>query len=191
MKADRDDAPGYIHRRGWQHVAKVWTIPAIAGTCVTLGLLQLANLMFLNEKAHGLADGRAAQPVLSGSIIRPQITQRQAAREDFPHAQSASSAHIWKEEQSYQQPSLEPVPKQTVFNDRNYIPRGADNVVSMAQPQDNFVIDQAQPKGQGVRITVVGETRDVKESACWPHREGSIEKRNCKARVGLYMRNRN
>ncbi|MCY1292214.1 hypothetical protein D9M70_414290 [compost metagenome] len=190
MKADMDDAPIYIHRRGWQHIVRVWTIPVIAGTCVTLGLLQLANLMFLNEKAHGLVDGKAAQPALSGPIIRPQITQGRTEREYFPSTQPVPSARIWKEEQ-VQQPSLAPSPKQTIFNDRNYVPRGAKNVVSMAQPQDSFVVDQAETKSKGVRVTVVGETRDVKESACWPHREGSIEKRNCKAGVGLYMRNRN
>ncbi|MFZ6049395.1 hypothetical protein ACFW0H_25140 [Pseudomonas sp. CR3202] len=190
MEADMDDAPSYIHRRGWQHIARVWTIPAIAGTCVTLGLLQLANFRLFNEKAHGLADRQAAQAVLSGPIIRPQLTPAETGREYSSFVQPAPRAHLWKEEQ-VQQPSLAPSPKQTVFNDRNYAPRGADNVVSMTQPKDSFVIESAEPKGKGVRVKVVGEKRDFKEAACWPYREGSIEKRNCKAGIGLYMRNEN
>lgn len=189
MNADMDDAPDYIHRRGWQHAAKVWTIPVIAGTCVTLGLLHLANLMFLNEKAHGLTDTQSAPSAVSGPIIRPQITPAETGREYSSAPQPAPVARISKEEQV--QPPSPASSKQTVFNDRNYVPRGADNVVSMVQPQDSYVIEPAEPKGKGVRVTVVGETRDFKESACWPHREGSIEKRNCKAGVGLYMRNKN
>lgn len=88
---------------------------------------------------------------------------------------------------SQQQPeqptgSDSPEVKQTVFNDQNYTPRGADNVLSLGgsyQP-----IEQEKPAGK-VRVTVIKETKD---QTCWPLKEGSIERRNCKSHVGFNYR---
>lgn len=91
---------------------------------------------------------------------------------------------------SQQQPeqptgSDSPAEKQTVFNAQNYTPRGADNVLSLGgsyQP-----VEQEEPAGK-VRVTVIKEEQKLKDWACWG-KEGSIEKRNCKSRIGLDYRN--
>lgn len=66
-------------------------------------------------------------------------------------------------------------PKQTVFNDQNYTPRGADNVLSHRE-----IYRPAEPEKptEKVRVAIVKETRDT---TCSILREGIIERRNCKA----------
>ncbi|MCY1274834.1 hypothetical protein D9M68_451890 [compost metagenome] len=188
MKAEWDDAPSYLRTRGWQRTAKRWAIPGILGTCIALGLLQAGSSALLQGTVRSLAAKHVPpQPTPIAQISRPEhyserdkwdrIVEEQARRDS--HAGEASQLPI-------NQHQTEPPPRQTAFNDRNYTPRGADNVVPL-QPPVSFQSEQAQT--QGVRVTVVGETLDMKEAACWPLREGSVEKRNCKFRVGLHYRN--
>lgn len=75
-----------------------------------------------------------------------------------------------------------PAVKKTVFNDQNYTPRGADNVLSLRESYQS--VEQEKPAGK-VRVTVIKETKD---QTCWPLKEGSIERRNCKSHVGLNYR---
>lgn len=189
MKAEREDAPFYIYKSGWMHTVKVWSIPAIAGTFITMALLQLANLVWLNERIPNVVGGQV-EPTMSGQVIRSPTAAIETERRNPLMSHPAPANRLWKEVQT-QEPEANPSGKQTVFNDRNYAPRDVQNIVSMAQPQDSYVSKQEERKGKGVRVTIVGETRDFKETACWPFREGSIEKRNCKAQVALNMRNRN
>ena len=73
-----------------------------------------------------------------------------------------------------------PVNKQNVFNDSNYTPQGAHNVVpavSTYQPKEI----QAPRKKQ--EIVVVGKETRIRDFC--PFREGSIERRNCKMSVDL------
>ncbi|TKJ67656.1 hypothetical protein PviCFBP13515_01645 [Pseudomonas viridiflava] len=75
--------------------------------------------------------------------------------------------------------------RQTVFNDQNYIPRGADNVVALRAAYD-LSPDRTAP--EKVKLTIVRQSPRMKERACWPYRQGSIESRNCSASVGLKHR---
>lgn len=181
MNADRDDAPLYIQRRGWIYSIKIWAIPVIAGSFVTLSLLHLASNSLLNKSGPNTAEMQVRADI-SGQIVRVPKTAIEARREDS----STDNSHLWKSENR-----AETHAKQTVFNDRNYIPRDADNIISMAEPKNSFASPHEENKKRKINITIIGERHDIKESACWPHREGSIEKRNCKAEVGLSTRNRN
>ena len=85
---------------------------------------------------------------------------------------------------SQQQPeqptgSDSPTVKQTVFNDQNYTPRGADNVLSLRKAYQPLESEKSADK---VRVTVIKETKD---SMCWPLKEGSIERRSCKSYLKL------
>ena len=75
--------------------------------------------------------------------------------------------------------------RQTVFNDQNYIPRGADNVVALRAAYD-LSPDRTAP--EKVKLTIVRQSPRMKERACWPYRQGSIESRICSASVGLKHR---
>ncbi|MDH4764109.1 hypothetical protein OMP44_14525 [Pseudomonas sp. CBMAI 2609] len=83
-------------------------------------------------------------------------------------------------------PPAAPTGKQTVFNDRNFTPRGADNVVSFNDASLNLAPEEARP--QPTKITVVHQTPSMKDRACWPYKAGSLEHRNCRSAVGLQYR---
>lgn len=87
------------------------------------------------------------------------------------------------------QPQTEPEPvRQTVFNDQNYTPRGADNVLAFEEvkPEAKPIQTTRKPK----EIVVVGVQRDLANEVCsYGNKEGSVEKRNCKARFNLNTRN--
>lgn len=70
-------------------------------------------------------------------------------------------------------------PRQTDFNDRNYRPREAANIVQSVKPAPR------SPEPQTAGITVIGlkESRKIKDYC--PGREGSIERRNCKMAMDL------
>ena len=75
------------------------------------------------------------------------------------------------------------VTKQTVFNDANYTPRGADNVLPV---EKNYKPVEQEKPAKKLKVTVIKETKDT---TCWPLREGSVARRNCKANVNLSRRN--
>jgi hypothetical protein len=76
--------------------------------------------------------------------------------------------------------------KQTVFNDQNFMPRGADNVVSFNDAPRSLAPQEAPP--QPTKVTVVHQTPSMKDRACWPYKAGSLEHRNCRSAVGLQYR---
>jgi hypothetical protein len=80
--------------------------------------------------------------------------------------------------------TAEPPPKQTVFNDQNYVPQGAANIVPATRviPEPAVAIPTRQKE-----IVVVGKERRISEFC--PGGEGSITRRNCKSSVNLNLRN--
>lgn len=191
MKADWDDAPSYLRRGGFKQSARTWGIPVFLGTCIALGLLQVGSSLLLKNTAQSLAHQPRPQiaPVAEVSHSRPVNDQdkwdrvvEEQLRRDNPQTLIQAPTNV----------GPNTVPKQTVFHDQNYVPRGADNVVSLhTAPEPHQPYQPYQPPEQKVRVTVVGETPSMKERACWPLKEGSIEKRNCKLGVGLQYRDRN
>lgn len=185
MKADWNDAPGYIRTSSRRSSAKTWIIPGVIGTCITLGLLQVAGTAFLKGTVRNLADKNThSRSVPVAEIKRPEkvtskdwdrIVEEQARRDRQPQPSTAPS-----------QPEVASAPaKQTVFNGNNYIPRGANNVVNFTDPPSP--VDQPKPAAK-MKVTVIKQTPSMKERACWPHKEGSIERRNCRSSVGLNYR---
>ncbi|RRV29235.1 hypothetical protein EGI94_20520, partial [Stutzerimonas stutzeri] len=71
-----------------------------------------------------------------------------------------------------------------VFNDKNYVPQGATNIVPATRviPEPTVTIPSRQKE-----IVVVGKESRISDLC--PYREGSIERRNCKTNVELNNRN--
>lgn len=188
MQADRDDAPVYLRRKGWPYTSKKWAIPTLASTVIVLGALHFASSALLQNTVRSLANKHQSQsyPVAQGT--RPTATDNQDKWDrlvDEQYRRDNPRATI----QPATEPALPAIPKQTVYHDQNYTPRGADNVLPLRPfPSPQEPIRQPQP--QGTRFTIVGETRSTKDRVCWPYREGSIERRNCKFSVGLSNRDR-
>lgn len=78
-----------------------------------------------------------------------------------------------------------PGSRQTSFNDQNFIPTGAHNIVTFHYSPSNPPRAESPQK---VKLTIVRQTPSMKDRACWPFRQGSIESRNCRLSVGLKHR---
>jgi len=109
-----------------------------------------------------------------GPRIRDRVVEEVAARGAMPQPQSAQPQAV----------TTEPPIKQTVFNDKNYVPLGATNVVPATRviPEPTVTVSPRQKE-----IVVVGKESRISDFC--PGGEGSIERRNCKAKVNLDYRN--
>jgi hypothetical protein len=76
--------------------------------------------------------------------------------------------------------------RQTVFNDQNFVPKGARNVVNLRVGSEAPL--QKEPSAKA-KLTIIRQSPTMKERACWPYKQGSIESRNCRASIGLKYRN--
>lgn len=186
MKADWNDAPEYITRHPRKNRTLAKLIPVLIGTLVTLAVLQMAGSAFRKGTAQNIADKRIQpKPTPVAEITREdpvaakdwdRVVEKVAAKDAAPRPQSISPKTSTVE--------ITPT-KQTVFSDANYMPRGADNVVSFKEPAQPVDLPKQAAKKE---ITVVGQKPSMKDRACWPHREGSVERRNCRSRIGLSYR---
>ncbi|WP_312954857.1 hypothetical protein [Pseudomonas songnenensis] len=183
MKAEWNDAPDYIRRRP-RRGAVAWLIPGLIGTAIMLAALQMASSSFLKGTAQGIADRRIPpKPAPIAEITRAEpagtkdwdrVVEEVAARGAMPQPQSAQPQAV----------TTEPPIKQTVFNDKNYVPLGATNVVPATRviPEPTVTVSPRQKE-----IVVVGKESRISDFC--PGGEGSIERRNCKAKVNLDYRN--
>lgn len=78
-----------------------------------------------------------------------------------------------------------PADRQTSFNDQNFVPAGAHNIVTFHHSPGDSPRVEAPAK---VKLTIVRQTPSMRDRACWPYRQGSIEARNCRLSVGLKHR---
>ncbi|WP_312224427.1 hypothetical protein [Stutzerimonas nitrititolerans] len=182
MKAEWNDAPDYIRRRPRKGLA--WLIPGLIGTAITLAALQMVSSTFLKGTAQGIADKRIQpKPAPVAEITRAEP----ATTKDWDRVVEEVAARGATPQQQAPQPkaaTAEPPPKQTVFNDKNYVPQGATNIV----PATRVIPEPIMPTPPRQKeIVVVG--KETRISDFCPGGEGSIERRNCKASVNLNQRN--
>lgn len=182
MKAEWNDAPDYIRRRP-RKGAVAWLIPGLIGTVIMLAALQMVSSAFLKGTVQGIADKRIQPkraPVAEITRAEPaatkdwdRVVEEVAARGAMPQPQSVQPQAV----------TTEPPIKQTVFNDKNYVPQGATNIV----PATRVIPEQTiTMPSRNKEIVVVG--KESRTSDFCPGREGSIERRNCKSSVNLNLR---
>lgn len=183
MKAEWNDAPDYIRRRP-RKGAVAWLIPGLIGTAIMLAALQMVSSAFLKGTAQGIADKRIQpKPAPVAEITRAEP----AATKDWDRVVEEVAARGATPQPQTAQPEVattEPPPKQTVFNDKNYVPQGATNIVPATRviPERAVSIPTRQKE-----ILVVGKESRISDFC--PYKEGSVERRNCKASVNLNARN--
>lgn len=181
MKADRDDAPEWLTSRPSKGSNLKVVLAGTIGTVVTLGALTLAGQAFMQNTVKNLAaNSQPPKPKPIAEIIRAEPTPRN----DWDKIVEEQARRDAMSTQQPEQPtgSDSPAVKQTVFNDQNYAPRGADNVLSL---RDTYQPAEPEKPAGKMRVTVIKETKDA---TCWPLKEGSIERRNCKSHIGLNRR---
>lgn len=183
MKAEWNDAPDYIRRRPRKR-ALSWLIPGLIGTVVMLAMLQMVGSAFLKDTVQGIADRRIQpKPAPVAEIKRAEPT----ATKDWDRVVDEVAARGATPQPQTPQPQAAtagPPPKQTVFNDKNYVPQGATNIVPATRviPEPSVTIPTRQKE-----IVVVGKESRISDFC--PGGEGSIARRNCKTAVNLNSRN--
>lgn len=183
MKADRDDAPEWLTSRTSKGSNLKVVLAGTIGTVVTLGALTLAGQAFMQNTVKNLAaNSQPPKPKPVADIIRAEPTPRNDWDKIVEEQARRDAMSTQQPEQPYDSDS--PAVKQTVFNDQNYTPRGADNVLSL---RESYRPVESENPPEKVRVTVIKEDQKLRDWVCGG-KEGSIEKRNCKAKVGLNNR---
>ncbi|MFI8979364.1 hypothetical protein [Ectopseudomonas khazarica] len=178
MKADRDDAPEWLRSDTRKRSSLAMLIPGMIGTGITLGALYFGSQFLLQSKVQEMAEKRMPpKPTPVAEITRAEP----APRKDWDRIVEQQARRDAMSQQQPEPPtsSDSPAAKQNIFNDHNYTPRGADNVLSL---RESYQPAEPEKLAGKVRVTVVKETKD---QTCWPLKEGSIERRNCKSYKGL------
>lgn len=152
-----------------------WLIAGTFGLGVTAGFFYLASRDF-EHSAFSVTSEMPAQPAPEPIF---EITK--------PHNPEVKDWETVVEEQALRdvESRVEAPARQTSFNDQNYIPRGADNIVAAAT-----VAPEQQPESPKQRpkeIVVVGKGEKRVRDYC-PFAPGSLEHRNCRFKVGVESR---
>lgn len=194
MKADMDDMPEYLKTRKQESPWRMLAIMAI-GTGVVLGGLSLFGGGFI-DRTKTIASGKGFRDDIG--LLQPQPKQQEVARqqgsverrESYTQQQTFHSDEslIIERGRAYEPEPTQPE-RQTVFNDQNYRPQGAVNVVSLNTSATTTEQQwSAQPKQQ--KIVIVGQEQKPGDWVCtYIGGEGSLERRNCKSSMQLYKRN--
>lgn len=194
MKADMDDMPEYLKARKQESPWRMVAIMAI-GTGVVVGGLGLFGGGFI-DRAKTIASGNGLRDDIG--LLQPQPKQQESARpqgavarrETYTPPQTVRTEEplVIERGGAYEPESTQPE-RQTVFNDQNYKPQGAANVVSFNAP---VITSEAQQVTAPARqeIVIVGQEQKPGDWVCtFIGGEGSLERRNCKSSMQLHKRN--
>lgn len=180
MNAEPDDAPGWLVQKQRRARPAALVVCLALGGLATLAVLELASRALLDPPISVGTDHPALHPA-----PKPVDTVRGTIRRTTPSPAEGNAAARATPPSNVQPPAAA-VAKQTVFNDRNFTPRGADNVVSFSEAPRSLAPEEAPL--QPTNVTVVHQTPSMKDRACWPYKAGSLEHRNCRSAVGLQYR---
>jgi len=186
MSAEPDDAPDWLVQKPRRARPVALVVCLAVGGLATFTALELASRALLGPSASVGTD-HPALPAETAAHPAPEPadTVRGTVRRATPSPVEENAAAA-ATSPSNVQPSAAAIGKQTVFNDRNFTPRGADNVVSFSEAPRTLAPEEAPP--QPTKVTVVRQTPSMKDRACWPYKAGSLEHRNCRSAVGLQYR---
>lgn len=178
MHVDRDDIPEYLRRKKrnpWRMFSLLGIGSAI--TCTLLVLFAQPVVIDIVQLKNALRVG--GQPVFAQS---QQVVIQQPPGQIYQQLESATR---WEQSGTTQKEMVSG--RQTAFNDLNYTPKGAVNVITFEEIPIHKALESSRKASM---VTIVGDS-NAKRDFCWMHKEGSIEKRDCKQQVDLYLRNKN
>lgn len=184
MRAERDDRPKHLSTRKkkgpWGVLIAVGIVSAVAwGLAMNYGSPVVLDIAKIKEGIHFGGKPVFDKPQLP-TPAPEQITptpgvsytpepQRAIAREQLPATEAAATQQ----------------PRQTVFNDRNYTPKGAANVTAFqVQPEQQLEVKTENR----TRIAVIKEAPRAEDRCKDWYREGSLEFRDCRRRLDLKER---
>lgn len=195
MKADMDDMPEYLKTRKqespWRMVAMM-----VIGTGIVVGGLSLFGGGLI-DRAKTIASGEGLRDDIG--MLQPQPKQQESARPQGAVARRETYAppQTFRTEEPLvierggaYEPKPTPPERQTVFNDQNYKPKGAINLVNAREWGTAEPYEQTRQRQEQQKIVIVGQEQKPGDWICtFVGGEGSLERRNCKSGVQLHKRN--
>lgn len=180
MKADRDDAPTYVRPSARRSNMATWVVASFLGSAFTVGLLYTLSSLYMQDKVDRLANTPKPKPAPVAEITRSAPAEKDWDKivEDVARRSNAANQDQPRQQQP-QQPD-----KQTEYSTATYVPQALPNVI----PSQRTVTQPAKPQQQSKKqeIVIIGKETRLRDYC--PYREGSIERRNCKAQIGLQSR---
>lgn len=188
MRAERDDGPKHLNTRKkkgpWGVLIAVGVVSAVAwGLAINFETPIVIDLAKIKESIH-----------VGGKPVFEQ--PKPAMQEQIPAAPEVSYTHETKTQYEPERvttraaptmPAAEVTPpKQTVFNDRNYVPRGAANVTSYPSQQEDKPVEKTK---SGAQITIIGEQPRLRDHCARAFKAGSMELRDCRRKADYMERN--
>jgi hypothetical protein len=170
MRAEISDAPERLTRKRHNRNVSHTLICLAIGSLVTIGAVGLVNRATSTESTY-------KQP-----MSHPGSDDELTHASYMPPSRDLDSS--WLRASSEIRPPSD-TNRQTAFNDQNFTPRGADNVIAF--PAIAYIPSRDEPSNKA-KLTIVRQSPSMKDRACWPYRQGSIERRNCRLSVGLKHR---
>lgn len=190
MKADRDDAP----YRAWERDSgkKRVTSVAIAG-CLITGIAIFIGYKFIPNKADPLN--------VQDSPYESRYEFTELPQQTGPTAEEIFWADQRKREQAQREEEKKAQARQTVFNDSNYEPKGAINVVSTEGIRESEAYEQEESRERTIYRNIEHMTTWIKgwnggtsyqvswtsinnhidgRTVCNNFRRGSIDYRECR-----------
>lgn len=156
---------------------------------VTLGALSMAGQAFMQTTVKNLAENRQQpKPTPVAEITRAEP----APRNDWDKIVEEQARRDAMSQQQPEQPtgSDSPTVKQTVFNDHNYTPKSAINLVNAREWGTAEPYEQTRKRQEEQKITVIGEQNRPEDWICSSvGKDGSLRQRDCKSRYQLNNRN--
>lgn len=199
MKADMDDMPEYLKTRKQESPWRMVAIMAI-GTGVVVGGLSLFGGGLI-DRAKTIASGEGLRDDIG--LLQPQPKEQKISTPRVAHKEERNPLQSLKSDSNQliisqskpiaEQPQLiewEKPEKQTTFNDQNYKPKGAINLVNAREWGTAEPYEETRKRQKQQEIVVVGQEQKPGDWVCtFVGGEGSIERRNCKSGVQLHKRN--
>ena len=151
MKADLDDASEWISSRRKRSGAGM-LIPGLIGTCITFGALYFGSQAFLQGTVQQIVEKRQ-QPQQPQRVPVAEITRSEPlVNKDWDKVVDEASRVSRGAEQVGDAEVHAQTTKQTVFNDNNYTPRGAGNVVRFIEPE--HLAEELKP-AEKMKLTII------------------------------------
>ncbi|MCU1717699.1 hypothetical protein [Pseudomonas sp. 5P_3.1_Bac2] len=191
MHVDRNDA--LIQPRKRTNQTNRWITSVVMGACISSALIYLALHSTGKNNPNAIEQQlnyqRAEQDRRFAEAVKSEPQQPPIAVIDQTRRPNAPEPTIARDIQPF--PTTNDVsdkkPRQTEFNDHNYVPRGAANVVA-STPAYSQKMQQPEKK-QGMTVVIIEQEKRLKDFC--PFKEGSLEQRNCRMRSDLISRNKN
>lgn len=169
MRAEISDAPERLNRKRHKRNVLHTLICLAIGSLVTIGAVGLVNRATSTESTDKQPMSHPGDDGLTHAS-------------DMPPSRDLDSS-LLRASSEIRPPS--DTNRQTAFNDQNFTPRGADNVIAF--PASAYISSRDEPSKKA-KLAIVRQSPSMKDRACWPYRQGSIERRNCRFSVGLKHR---